>query len=70
MDLPGHQSLALNDQHLGLTVPSESPLQVGDIVRFGIAHPCTAFDKWKLIATIDDVDLPEPSVTGYIRTHF
>lgn len=61
---------AMNDQHLHLEVPEGVDLRVGDVVRFGISHPCTAFDKWPLIPVIDDPDLPEPGVTDLIRTYF
>jgi D-serine deaminase-like pyridoxal phosphate-dependent protein len=26
----------------------------GDLVCFGISHPCTAFDKWRSIPVVDD----------------
>ncbi|MFC0862856.1 alanine racemase [Sphaerimonospora cavernae] len=26
----------------------------GDLVAFGISHPCTAFDKWRVIPVVDD----------------
>ena len=29
-------------------------LRVGDLVGCGISHPCTAFDKWRLIPVVDD----------------
>lgn len=45
---------ALNDQHLFLSVPPESTLAVGDLVGFGISHPCTTFDKWKAMFVVDD----------------
>jgi len=38
----------LNDQHLFLT--TDDDLQVGDIVGFGISHPCTQLDKWQILA--------------------
>ncbi len=50
----GHATLALNDQHAFLDVPEDSPLKVGDIITFGISHPCTTFDKWQLIYVVDD----------------
>src|SRR5438477_8347121 len=31
------------------SVPADSPLQVGDMVGFGISHPCLTFDKWQVI---------------------
>jgi D-serine deaminase-like pyridoxal phosphate-dependent protein len=44
----------LNDQHAYLRVPRDDPLAVGDLVGCGISHPCTAFDKWRLIPVVDD----------------
>ncbi|MCC6222593.1 MAG: amino acid deaminase [Thermoleophilia bacterium] len=43
-----------NDQHAYLRVPAGDPLAVGDLVGCGISHPCTAFDKWRLIPLVDD----------------
>ena len=43
----------LNDHHTYLAVPGEV-LAPGDLVRFGISHPCTAFDKWREIPVVDD----------------
>ncbi len=48
---------SLNDQHAFLDLPERSGLRVGDLVCFGISHPCTAFDKWRLIPFLDDDDL-------------
>ena len=44
---------ALNDQHAYLRDPG-GVLAVGDSVVCGISHPCTAFDKWRLIPVVDD----------------
>lgn len=44
----------LNDQHGYIRVPAEDPLAPGDLVAFGISHPCAAFDKWRLIPVVDD----------------
>ena len=30
------------------------------MVRLGLSHPCTAFDKWRLIPVVDDADAAEP----------
>lgn len=62
----GHTVLALNDQHCHLDTPEASPLQVGDMIAFGIGHPCTTFDKWAHLMLVDD----EYRVTGAIRTFF
>jgi D-serine dehydratase len=63
---PEHVVTHLNDQHCHMTLPADSPLQVGDMVGFGIAHPCLTFDKWQLIAMVDD----DYNVTSGIRTFF
>jgi len=39
----------LNDQHAFLRLPEGSDLGVGDIVAFGISHPCTCLDRWRVI---------------------
>ena len=45
---------ALNDQHAYVRIPPDDPLAVGDLLGCGISHPCTAFDKWRLIPVVDD----------------
>ena len=45
---------ALNDQHAYVRIPGEETLEVGDMLGCGISHPCTAFDKWRLIPVVDD----------------
>lgn len=64
---------ALNDQHAFVSLPAESALAVGDLVRLGISHPCTTLDKWAEIAVIAD-HLGEargvPVVTDSICTRF
>jgi D-serine dehydratase len=45
---------ALNDQHAYLKVDEAEELRVGDLVGCGISHPCTAFDKWRLMPLVDD----------------
>ena len=57
---------ALNDQHAYLRLPLEGDLQVGDLVGCGISHPCTAFDKWRLIPVVDD----EYRVLDAVLTYF
>ncbi len=44
----------LNDQHTYLAVEPGVDVHVGDLLRFGISHPCTAFDKWRDIPVVDD----------------
>jgi D-serine deaminase-like pyridoxal phosphate-dependent protein len=69
-ELPGHEVIGSNDQHAHVRVPDGSPLRVGDVVRLGISHPCTAFDKWSLIPVLDDASAEAPTVVDLIRTHF
>lgn len=64
--LTGHRCTGLNDQHGYLELPADSPLQVGDMVGFGISHPCLTFDKWPLMMRVDD----DYNVIGAIRTFF
>lgn len=44
----------LDDQHAYLSMPGDSALAPGDLVCLGISHPCTAFDKWRVIPVTDD----------------
>lgn len=62
----GHVVTRLNDQHCHLSLPASSPLRVGDLIGFGISHPCLTFDKWRVIHLVD----PSYRVTGSIRTYF
>jgi len=61
-----HVCVALNDQHGFLDLPASSPLAVGDLVGFGISHPCLTFDKWQLIYVVDD----DYRIVEAIRTYF
>ena len=67
---PGAVVTALNDQHAYVTVPAASTLAVGELVRLGISHPCTAFDKWRLLPELDSADGPDQRVVGFVETFF
>ncbi|WP_396599882.1 alanine racemase [Frigoribacterium sp. R86507] len=71
--LDGSHVSALNDQHAFLRLEPTSGLQVGDLVRLGVSHPCTTIDKWNEIATVrgsaDRRGVP-PVVEGSITTRF
>jgi D-serine dehydratase len=56
----------MNDQHAYLNFSPEAAPQVGHLVGCGISHPCTTFDKWRALFTVDD----DYRVTGAIRTFF
>ncbi|MFI1708312.1 amino acid deaminase [Streptomyces griseoruber] len=58
---------ALNDQH---TFLRDADVRVGDIVRLGLSHPCTAFDKWNLIPVVNDADAAQPHLVDMVRTFF
>jgi D-serine deaminase-like pyridoxal phosphate-dependent protein len=60
----------LNDQHGFLRFGTEQDVVIGDELRIGLSHPCTAFDKWGLIPVIDDPDAADPVIVDLIRTFF
>lgn len=64
--LDGHCTVRLDDQHAYLDVPPDSPLEVGDLIAFGISHPCTTFDRWRALYLVDD----GLTVTGAVHTFF
>jgi D-serine dehydratase len=58
LDLAGHASLdRLNDHHGYLRI-DDLDVAIGDLVAFGISHPCTTFDRWTHLHVVsDDYDL-------------
>lgn len=64
---PGWRLTALNDQHAYVdSADTDLPWRVGDLVGFGVGHPCTTFDKWSLLHVVDDAY----RVLGGVRTCF
>ncbi|MFF5078828.1 alanine racemase [Actinoplanes sp. NPDC000266] len=59
----GVEVTKLNDHHTYLAAENLRP---GDLVRFGISHPCTAFDKWRHIPVIDE----DRRVVDVLETYF
>ena len=59
---------SMNDQHAYLRFRADEadPPRVGELIGCGISHPCTTFDKWRVLFTVDD----DYRVTGAIRTFF
>ena len=49
---PGYAVPVLYDQHGFVDGPDL--LRVGDLIGFGVSHPCTTFDKWRMLLTVDD----------------
>jgi len=56
----------LNDQHAFVDGAAVAALAVGDLMGFGISHPCTTFDKWRLLPVVDD----DYRMVDAIRTFF
>ncbi|WP_250037008.1 alanine racemase [Paractinoplanes maris] len=61
----GIEVTRLNDHHTYLSI-GDGQLHPGDLVRFGISHPCTAFDKWRHIPVIDE----DRRVVDVLATYF
>lgn len=62
----GLRVTAVNDQHAMVSVPEGVSLDVGDLVCLGVSHPCTTFDKWRLIPVVTDAY----EVIDAVRTFF
>lgn len=58
------------DQHAQVVWDGEGEagegLRPGDLIGFGVSHPCTAFDKWRVIPVVDD----DYVVVDVISTYF
>ncbi|MCT9820366.1 amino acid aldolase [Microbacterium sp. W1N] len=59
---------ALNDQHA--FVRTDHPLALGDRVMLGLSHPCTMFDKWRLIPVVSSFAHDDPPLVGLVETRF
>ncbi len=47
-------SVGMSDQHTHVRVSAQLRAQVGDRVGFVVSHPCTTFDKWRVLPVVDD----------------
>lgn len=56
----------LNDQHAYLQLAPGSDIQVGDLLGFGVSHPCTTFDKWRYLFRVNE----QYDVSGAVATYF
>jgi D-serine deaminase-like pyridoxal phosphate-dependent protein len=56
----------LMDQHAICRVPATLRLAPGEVIAFGISHPCAAFDRRRVLFELDDDD----RVVGAIATLF
>ncbi|WP_432521812.1 amino acid deaminase [Kineococcus sp. SYSU DK006] len=69
--LQGASVTALNDQHLFVRLEGAArEVRVGDVLRLGLSHPCTTFDKWQLLPVLDDALAPQPVLVDWVRTVF
>ena len=55
----------LNDQHAFMRIEPNS-VEVGQIIGCGISHPCTNFDKWRLIPVVNN----NYDVVDFVHTYF
>jgi len=65
-DLSESRLTELNDQHAYLRLKPGTELAPGDLVCLGISHPCTTFDKWRVIPVVSDDD----RVTDMVHAFF
>lgn len=54
------------DQHAYLQIAPGDDLRVGDMIGFDIAHPCLTFDKWRVLAIVND----QFDVVELVQTYF
>ena len=64
--LAGAGVTKLMDQHALVEVGPGQPVAPGDIMSFGVSHPCAAFDRWRFLPLIDaDGTVVDGVVTGF-----
>ncbi|QOR37133.1 amino acid deaminase [Billgrantia diversa] len=62
LPVEGWRLTKLMDQHAFVQLPADEDepgagngrVRVGDIVAFGVSHPCLTFDKWRRICRVDE----------------
>jgi D-serine dehydratase len=52
-DLAAAKVTKLNDQHAFVDLGGISDVEVGDVVEFGISHPCTCLDRHSVVYGLD-----------------
>jgi len=60
------QAVKLDDQHCYLQLADGAELEPGETICFGVSHPCTTFDKWRVIPVVDE----DHRVVDAIHTFF
>ena len=54
------------DQHGYLKILPSDEVRVGDMLAFDISHPCLTFDKWRVLAVVDE----KYDVVDLVKTYF
>ncbi|BCW38311.1 alanine racemase [Arthrobacter sp. StoSoilA2] len=68
--LVGAEITSVNDQHSFMTFDAKTTtVRPGDVIRLGLSHPCTAFDKWTVIPVLADTNRDQ-TVVDLIHTFF
>lgn len=73
--LAGAEITSVNDQHSFMTFdPAITTVRPGHVVRLGLSHPCTAFDKWTVIPVLANTgnadSTADQTVVDLIHTFF
>ncbi|MGR0161274.1 alanine racemase [Paenarthrobacter nitroguajacolicus] len=73
--LVGAEITSVNDQHSFMTFDAKTAtVNPGDVIRLGLSHPCTAFDKWTVIPVLnssqDTTSSGDQTVVDLIHTFF
>jgi D-serine deaminase-like pyridoxal phosphate-dependent protein len=63
--LSGCRVAKLADQHTFLVPDGGTLPEIGDWVGFGLSHPCTTFDKWRLIPVVRGTTVVDLIVTYF-----
>lgn len=63
---PNWEVTKLMDQHGYLKIAPGDDVRVGDMVGFNISHPCLTFDKWRVVAIVDE----NYDVVDVVKTYF
>lgn len=63
--LAGAAVVAINDQHAHLELSPSTELEVGDLLRCAVSHPCGAFDRWRAIPLLDADDRIVDAIVTY-----
>ena len=50
----GFEVVKLMDQHAIVRTDGSVMVEQGDMVALGVSHPCTTFDKWRVMPVVDD----------------